>query len=142
MRPSDGSEVCTATMRLHITGFGGAVGPAAAAAVVVAGVGSLAARGARAKLEGKLQVHRRRPRGWRRWFPAPAWKRTVVSTLMGAFTGLAAAILLQQSGVALLSLATAAWGAVVGGGVTFGVGYSWGALLTYLRPPIEDAEQP
>ena len=61
---------------------------------------------------------------------------------MGAFTGLAAAILLQQSGVALLSLATAAWGAVVGGGVTFGVGYSWGALLTYLRPPIEDAEQP
>ena len=142
---NDQETVCAATMRLQITGFGGVVGPAAAAAAVVAGVGSvvgasLAARGARVKL--KVQMQRRRRRGWRRWFPAPAWKRRVVSTLMGAFTGLAVTVVLQQSGAALLSMATAIWGAVVGGGVTFGVGYSWGALLTYLRPPIEDGQQP
>ncbi len=104
---------------------------------------ALAAHGANAKLEAelRLKIHRRRRRGWRRWLPVPAWKRTVISTVLGAFTGLAATVVLLQTGAILLSLPAVVWGAVIGGGVTFGMGYSWGALLTYLRPPVDDSPQ-
>ena len=61
---------------------------------------------------------------------------------MGGFTGLAAAVVLQQNGVVVLSLVTAVWGAIIGGGATFGIGYAMGALLTYVRPPLDDIESP
>ena len=35
----------------------------------------------------------------------------------------------------VLSLPALIWGAIVGGGATFGVGYSIGAAITFLRPP-------
>ena len=72
--------------------------------------------------------------------PMPAWKRTVISTLIGAITGLATAVVLQQAGQAPLSLTTAISGLVAGGGLTFGVGYSLGVLRTFLRPAEEPEE--
>jgi hypothetical protein len=126
--------------------FGGPVATAAVATTAVAGAGALASvplssNGMNAKLKAKVQLQRRRPRGWRRFLPVPAWKRTVISTLVGAVTGLAIAVVLQQAGRAPLSIATAISGLVAGGGLTFGVGYSLGVLRTFLRPPEEPEEQ-
>ena len=61
---------------------------------------------------------------------------------MGGFTGLVGAVVLQQNGVVVLSLRTLMWGAIIGGGATFGIGYAMGALLTCVRPPLEDIEPP
>lgn len=88
-----------------------------------------------AKLKLKVKLQRRRPRGWRRFVPVPAWKRTIVSTLIGAITGLALVAVLQQTGTTPMSMAAAVWGLVAGGGITFGVGYSLGMVRTLLRPP-------
>ena len=52
--------------------------------------------------------------------------------------GIIVASCMQQSGINPLSLASAVWGLVVGGGVSFGVGYSLGVLKTYLKPPLEN----
>ncbi|MFQ5933853.1 MAG: hypothetical protein ACE5KI_04360 [Dehalococcoidia bacterium] len=143
---SGDEEICTIPFRIRIKGFGGTAATASAVATAVAGVGALAsapltASSTNVKIKLKAQLERRRPRGWRRWFPAPAWKRTIVSTLIGAFTGLCTTVLLQQGGVFSLALATAIWGTITGGGVTFGVGYSLGVLWTYFRPPREEPEQ-
>ena len=80
--------------------------------------GPFAASGMNAKLTLKAKLQRRRPRGWRRFLPVPAWKRTITGTIVGAITGLCVAVLLQQGGVTPLSIATAVWGLIVGGGLT------------------------
>ncbi len=133
-------NICTVAFQLRVGEFGGVVASAATATSAVAGVGALASaplasNGMNAKLRLKVKFRRRRPKGWRRLLPVPAWKRTVFSTLIGAITGLALAVVLQQAGVTPLSITTGIWALIVGGGVTFGVGYSLGALRTYLRPP-------
>ena len=136
-------ELCTIPFKLNISGFGGTTALVATGVSVVAGAGALAgaplaANGLNAKLKAKVQVARRRPRGWRRWVPVPAWKRSIFSTLVGAVTGLGLAVVMQQAGINPLSLASAVWGLALGGGVSFGVGYSLGVVKTLLKPPVED----
>jgi hypothetical protein len=65
----------------------------------------------------------------------------VFSTMLGAVTGLGGAVLLQQSGLSPLSVASAVWGLVTGGGISFGVGCSLGMFKTYLQPPVEPGGQ-
>lgn len=137
------AKSCTFPFRVRVAGFGGTVAAVAIAASTIGGLAVLgsapiAASGMNAKLKAKVQLGRRRPQGWRRWVPVPAWKRTLISTIIGAFTGLGIAIVLQQAGLAPLALATALKGTIFGGGLTFGVGYTLGAVWTYLKPP----EQP
>jgi hypothetical protein len=141
---SDQGKVCTTSFLATISGFGGTVAKVATAATAVSGAGALAGaayagNGANAKLKLKVRVERRRPTGWRRWVPVPAWKRLITGTIVGAVAGFAGTILLQQSGITPLSLTAAMWGTVWGGGATFGVGLSFGVLLTFLRPPVEEA---
>ena len=141
----DGLERCTVAFAVRVGGFGGPIGIAAAAASAVAGAGvlasaPLAANGLNAKLKAKIKLRRRRPTGWRRFVPVPAWKPTILSTLIGAITGLALALVLQQAGTTPISLTTAIWGLVVGGGLTFGMGYPLGMVRTFLKPPEEPEE--
>ncbi|PKB71457.1 MAG: hypothetical protein BZY87_05255 [SAR202 cluster bacterium Io17-Chloro-G6] len=136
------TELCTMPFRVNISGFGGATAYTATGVSALAGAGalasaSLAANGLGAKVDAKVEVARRRPRGWRRWIPVPAWKRSMISTLLGAVTGLGLAVLMQQAGVSPLSLANALWGLVLGGGISFGVGYSLGVIKTFLKSPVE-----
>ena len=139
-------ELCTMPFRVNISGFGGPLAYAATGVSAVAGAGalataSLAANGLSAKLDAKVQISRRRPRGWRRWVPVPAWKRTIFSTLLGAVTGLGLAVLMQQGGISPLSLANAVWGLILGGGVSFGFGYSLGVIKTFLKSPKDPQTQ-
>ena len=136
-------KLCAIPFRVNISGFGGTAAYAATGVSALAGAGalasaSLAANGLSAKLDAKVQVARRRPRGWRRWVPVPAWKRSLISTLLGAVTGLGLAVLMQQTGISPLSLANAIWGLILGGGISFGVGYSLGVVKTFLKSPMED----
>lgn len=136
-------ELCTIPFKVNITGFGGTAAFAATGVSAVAGAGALAgaplaANGLSAKLDAKVQVARRRPRGWRRWVPVPAWKRSLISTSLGAVTGLGLAVLMQQTGISPLSLANAVWGLILGGGISFGVGYSLGVVKTFLKSPVEN----
>ena len=129
---------------MRVGSFGGPAVPAAAGTAGVAGAGALAsvplsANGMNAKLKAKVQLQRRRPSGWRRFVPVPAWKRTIISTLIGAVTGLAIAVVLQQA-ESPLSITTAVSGLVAGGGLTFGMGYSVGVLRTFLKPPEVEEE--
>lgn len=140
---SDQTEICTTSFRVKISGFGGTVAMVATGATAVAGAGAVAsaayaANGTNAKVKLKVTVEKRRRAGWRRWIPVPAWKRIITSTIIGAVTGLAGTVMLQQGGINPISLVTAMWGIVVGGGITFGVGLSFGTLLTFLRPPVEE----
>ena len=137
------TELCTIPFKVNITGFSGTVAFAAAGVSAVAGAGALAAaplaaNGLSAKLDAKVQVARRRPHGWRRWAPVPAWKRSIFSTVVGAVTGLGLAVVMQQAGINPLSLAVAVWGLILGGGISFGAGYSLGVLKTFLKPPVEN----
>jgi len=137
------TEVCATTLNLRITGFGGTAAIASVAATgataVAAVLGSLySATGIQAKL--KVQVRRRRRSGWRRWVPVPAWKRTIFGSIVGAIAGLCVAALLQQTGLAPLSLASAICGIAAGGVMSFGAGIALGTVWTYLRPPEEPAE--
>jgi len=139
-------ELCSVPFEIDISGFGGTTALAATGVSAVAGLGALvsaplSANGINAKVKLKVQVQRRRTRGLRRWLPVPAWKRTMFSTITGVITGLGVAVLLQQSGFAPLSLANALKGAIIGGGVTFGVGYSFGVLWTFIRPPLPQPEE-
>ena len=139
-------ELCSVPFEIDISGFGGTTALAATGVSAAAGLGALvsaplSANGINAKVNLKVQVQRRRPRGLRRWLPVPAWKRTIFSTVTGVITGLGVAVLLQQGGFAPLSLANALQGAIIGGGVTFGVGYSLGVLLTLLKPPLPQPDE-
>ena len=136
-------ELCTIPFRVNISGFSGTTAFAATGVSAVAGAGALAsaplaANGLSAKLDAKVKVARRRPPGLLRWLPVPAWKRSIFSTLVGAVTGLGLAVVMQQGGVTPLSLASAVWGLVLGGGVSFGVGYSLGVIKTFVSPPQEN----
>ena len=136
-------ELCAIPFELSISGFSGTTAFAATGVSVVAGVGALAsaplaANGLSAKLDAKVKVARRRPHGLLRWLPTPAWKRSIFSTLVGAVTGLGLAVVMQQAGITPLSLASAVWGLILGGGVSFGVGYSIGVVKTFLSPPQEN----
>ena len=136
-------ELCSIPFDLSVSGFTGTTAIAATGVAAVAGVGALAgaplaANGLSAKLDASVQVARRRPRGWRKWVPVPAWKRSIFSTLVGALTGLAIAVVIQQAGIEPLSLASAVWGVIAGGGVSFGVGYSLGVIKTFLKSPLEN----
>ena len=96
-------EVCTVTLGLNLTGFGGVTAMAAATSAGLLGAATLgsipfAAGGMSARLRLKVQVQRRRPQGWRRFIPVPAWKRTLTSTLTGALSGLCIGAVLQQGG--------------------------------------------
>lgn len=135
-------ELCNMPFLANISGFGGTTAYAATGMSALAGAGALAgasvaANGLKAKLEAKVQVARRRPHGWRRWVPVPAWKRSLISTSLGAVTGLGLAVLMQQTGVSPLTLANAVWGLILGGGISFGVGYSLGVVKTLLQSPEE-----
>ena len=139
-------ELCSVPFEIDISGFGGttalaATGLSAAAGLAALASAPLAANGINAKVNLKVQVQRRRPRGLRRWLPAPAWKRTMFSTITGVITGLGIAVLLQQSGFAPLSSVNALKGAILGGGVTFGVGYSLGVLRTLIKPPLPEPDE-
>lgn len=136
-------ELCTIPFKLNISGFSGTTAFAATGVSAVAGVGALAsaplaANGLSAKLDAKVKVARRRPTGIRRWLPVPAWKRSIISTIIGAVTGLGLAVVMQQAGINPLSIASAVWGLILGGGVSFGVGYSLGVIKTLLSPPQEN----
>jgi hypothetical protein len=136
-------ELCTIPFKLNITGFSGTTALAATGVSAVAGIGALAsaplaANGLSAKLDAKVKVARRRPRGILRWLPIPSWKRSLISTIIGAITGLGLAVVMQQAGINPLSLASAVRGLILGGGVSFGVGYSLGVIKTFLSPPQED----
>ena len=142
----DGIEICTVDFDLRVGGFGGVIATASTATTAVAGAGALASsalasNGMNAKLKLKVQLRRRRPRGLGRFLPMPAWKRTIFSTFIGAITGLALTVVLQQAGVTPLSVLAVAKGLVAGGGLTFGVGYSLGVIRTFLKPP-EVSEEP
>jgi hypothetical protein len=113
---------------------GGVLGAGAAASI------PYGASGLSAKVMMKTRLQRRRPRGWRRFFPVPAWKRTLFGTLLGAISSVCLAAWFQPGGVTTLSWATAIWIGATGGGITFGLGYSVGAIWTYVRPPQEPAQ--
>ena len=143
---SGASKLCSVPFEIVISDFGGTTALAATGVSAAAGLGALAsaplsANGINAKVNLKVQVQRRRPRGLRRWLPVPAWKRIIFSTVTGVITGLGVAVLLQQGGFAPLSLANELQGAIIGGGVSFGVGYSLGVLLTLLKPPLPQPDQ-
>jgi hypothetical protein len=89
-------------------------------------------------MDAKVQVARRRAQGWRKLVPIPAWKRSIFSTIVGALTGLGIAVVMQQAGIEPLSLASAVWGVIAGGGVSFGVGYSLGVIKTVMKSPIKN----
>lgn len=136
-------EICAMPFRVSIAGFGGVAAYTATGVSALAGAGalagaSLAANGLSAKLDAKVEVARRRPRGWRRWFPVPAWKRSLISTSLGAIAGLGLAVIAQQTGISPLTLASAVWGLILGGGLSFGVGYSLGVVKTYLKSTVEN----
>jgi hypothetical protein len=131
----DGADVCTVGFNVRVRGFGGPIATGAAASA------PLAAGGLNAKLKAKIQLRRRRPTGWRRYLPVPAWKKTISGTVLGAITGLAGAIVLQQAGAITLTPSAAVSALVAGGGVTFGVSYSLGAVWTYVRPPVGEEDE-
>jgi hypothetical protein len=133
-------ELCTIPFKLNISGFSGTTALAATGVSVVVGASALAsaplaANGLSAKLDAKVKVASRRPTGILRWLPVPAWKRSIISTMIGAVTGLGLAVVMQQAGINPLSLASAVWGLILGGGVSFGVGYSLGVIKTFVSPP-------
>lgn len=139
-------ELCSVPFEIDISGFGGTTALVATGVSAAAGLGALAsaplsANGINAKVNLKVQVRRRRPHGLRRWLPVPAWKRTMFGTMTGVITGLGVAVLLQQGGFAPLSLANALKGAIIGGGATFGVGYSLGVLRTLIKPPLPQPDE-
>lgn len=137
---ASGREVCTVRFSAKLGEFGGPVAVGSAAASAVAGAAALgsaasAASGVTVNLKARVALQRRRPTGIRRWLPAPNVKRTIISMFTGALTGVCITVLLQQGGITPLSVAAAVKGAITGGAVTLGVGYSIGAIITYLRPP-------
>jgi len=137
---ASGAELCTVRFSAKLGEFGGpvAVGSVAASAVAGAaalGSAALAASGVVVNMKAKVALQRRRPTGIRRWLPKPNVKRTILSAFTGALAGVCITVLLQQGGITPLSVAAAVRGAVAGGTVAVGIGYSVGAIITYLRPP-------
>ena len=136
-------ELCSIPFNLKVSGFAGTTAIAATGVAAAAGVSALAswniaANGLGAKLNAKIQVSRRKPSGWRKWVPIPDWKRSIISTFIGAITGLAISAIIQQAGIKPLSLPSAMLGMIAGGSVSFGFGYSLGVIKTFIRAPAKD----
>ena len=139
--------VCRISFSVRFAGFGGIAPAAAAGAAAASGTAAVvtaawSASGSGLKLRLRLAVRRRRGRGLRRWIPAPAWRRTITSTVMGVVTGLLTTVALQQAGIITLTTGSVVSGSVIGGGVSFGVGLVWGSLLEFLRTPQEQGPTP
>lgn len=143
----NGVLLCSSNFDVNVGPFGG---PIAVASTAASAAGGLAAVGAAAyaaggagqnwKIKLKPEVQRRRRRGWRRWIPVPAWKRTIFATIIGAFTGLFITVVMQQAGVTPFSIASAVWGLVTGGAISFGVSMGLGAIVTFLKKPVDDGQ--
>ena len=133
--------LCALKLRVQVgEGFSGPVATGSAAASAVTGLGAaasvpLTANGLVIKLNASAAIHRRRPTGIRRWLPVPAWRRTIIGLFIGVLTSICISIVLQQASIYPLSLAMLIKNAIIGGGVTVGIGYSIGAIFTYIRPP-------
>jgi rhodanese-related sulfurtransferase len=137
-------EICSVTFELQIEGFAGVTAIASGGATAAAGLVSLAGVPGAANAtaaKDNAQIRRRRREGWRRWLPVPAWRRTIFGFFSGAVTGIGGTILMQQAAINPLSLASAIWGAVIGGGVVVGLGYSLGAVRTFMQPPEEIGDE-
>jgi hypothetical protein len=94
----------------------------------------------RAEVRVKVSVQRRRKRGWRRYVPIPSWKRTIVGSLMGTFTGIAITIALQQGGFEALTSFTLIRNVVAGALGSVSMGVAWGSVLSFIRKPAADDE--
>ncbi len=143
---SGSREVCSVSFELQIEGFAGVTAIASAGATGAAGLVSIAgvpgaANATAAKANANVQIRRRRRQGWRRWLPVPAWRRTIFGFFTGAITGIGGTIIMQQAAINPLSVVSAIWGAVIGGGVVVGLGYSLGAVRTYMQPPDETVDE-
>ncbi len=137
---SDARPICVVPFKLRVGGFGGIAPPVAAGAAAAAGAASVVAgvwavSGSYTKLDLKLAVRRRRGRnvGWTRWIPAPAWRRTIVATVLGALTGALTTLALQQAGLLTLSNGSGFGSIALGGGVTISVGLVWGSVIDLFR---------
>ena len=133
-------DLCSTPFDVQITGFGGVTAYASTAVAIVASLGTvasvvLASSGLAGNVNAEAGVARRRSSGWRRWVPVPSWKRAILSSLIGGFTGVSLLIVMQQVGLRSLDLSSIVGGLLTGGGITFGFGYCVGAIVTYLRPP-------
>ena len=136
-------ELCTIPFKLNISGFGGTTALVATGVSVVAAAGALAS----APLASTARTAQLTDNSQDAW-PGPGGcsasehqggnPSSIFSTLVGAVTGLGLAVLMQQAGINPLTLASAVWGLALGGGVSFGVGYSLGVVKTLLKPPVED----
>lgn len=140
----NGAPICSTSFDVNVGPFGGAVAIASTAGTAVGAVGAAGAAayaasgaGQNWKIKLKPEVQRRRKRGWRRWVPMVAWKRTIFATFMGAVSGLFLSVVIQQAGVTPFSIATAIWGTITGGAISFGVAMGLGAVVTYLKKPVE-----
>jgi len=135
---SAGARVCAQPMFIESVGGNAAV---ATASLVGAGVsGALAAMAAPFAAGGmhvklKAEIERRGRAGWRRWLPVPAWRRMAASAALGIVAGVCATLLEQQENITPFSAARLLQGAATGGGISIGVSYGLGLVVTYLRPP-------
>jgi hypothetical protein len=140
----NGLPICSTNFDVNVGPFGGVVAIASTAGTAVGALGAVGAAayaasgaGQNWKIKLKLEVQRRRRRGWRRWVPMPAWKRTIFATFMGAVTGLFVSAVMQQAGVTPFSIATAVRNTITGGAISFGVSIGLGAIVTFLKKPVD-----
>ena len=141
----NGAPICSTDFEVSVGPFGGtaavvSTAGTAAGAVGAVGAAAYAASGAGQnwKIKLKPEVQRRRKKGWRRWVPMMVWKRTIFATFLGAVTGLFLNAVMQQAGVTPLSIATAVWSTLTGGAISFGFSVGFGAIVTYLKKPVDD----
>lgn len=134
-------DLCATSFDVQITGFGGVTAYASTAVAIVASLGTvasiaLASSGLAGNVNAEAGVARRRSTGWRRWVPVPSWKRSIVSSVIGSFTGVMLLVVLQQAGLRSLDLVSIVVGLLTGGGISFGIGYCIGAIITFIRKPV------
>lgn len=150
-------------VRVGEAGIQGPVGTAAAAASGVAAVGTVAIAGwaaastaasnaassaassaasgaATPEVRLKLTLARRRQRGWRRYFPIPSLKKTVIGSILGTITGILISLTLQQGGFESLTSFTLIRNMAMGAFSSVGFGVAWGSLLGFIRKPLPEGE--
>lgn len=134
-------DFCATSFDVQITGFGGVTAYASTVVAIVASLGTvasiaLASSGLAGNVNAEAGVARRRSTGWRRWVPVPSWKRSIVSSVIGSFTGVMLLVVLQQVGFRSLDVVSIVVGLLTGGGISFGIGYCIGAIITFIRKPV------
>jgi len=155
------SVLCTVPFEARVgeAGIRGPVATTAAVATGVAAVGTVAVAGwaaattaasnaASSAASGamtpeatlKIAVARRRQRGWRRYFPLPSLKKTVVGSMLGTITGILISLTLQQGGFEALTSFTMIRNMVVGAFSAVGFGVAWGSVLGFIRKPLPEGE--